>query len=98
MLHAWLVLVVRTRLVIRLMHFDNGPVRILQEDLVPATHRPNAVIGKGNVLLAQQRLERFYVISAERNMAAVERVEALLGSECHAEILRGDMKLGRSVR
>ena len=78
--------------------FDDRAVWVLQEDLIPATDGPNAVVGELNVLFSQHCLECLYVVCAKRNVAAIERIEALFGSECYAEVLRCNMKLGRAVR
>src|SRR4051812_3455337 len=40
-------------LVVSLVYFDDGAVGILQEDLIPATHRPNPIVGELNVFLSQ---------------------------------------------
>src|SRR3954469_3313892 len=86
------------RLVVSLVYFDDGAVGILQEDLIPATHRPDAVIGELDVFLSQHGLERLDIISSKRDVTAIDRVETLFGPERDAEILRCDMKLGRAVR
>jgi hypothetical protein len=80
------------------VYFDDRAVWVLQEDLIPAADGPNAVVGELNVLFSQHFLECLYVVRAKRNVAAIERIEALLGSECYAEVLRCNMKLGRAVR
>ena len=75
-------------LVIGLVYFDDCAIWVLQEDLIPASDGPNAVVGELNVLFSQHCLECLYVIGAKRNVAAIERIEALFGSECYAEVLR----------
>src|SRR4051794_16430130 len=72
--------------IISLVYFDDGAVGILQEDLIPATHRPNAVVGELNIFLAQHRLERLDIVGTKRNVTAIDRVETLFGPECDAEI------------
>src|SRR5947207_15640057 len=80
------------------MHLDDGAIRSLQKDLIPAAHRPTSVIGERNVSFAQHRLEGLDVIDAKRDVAALYRVEALLAPESHPKILLSDMKLCRSIR
>src|SRR3954470_22144293 len=82
------------RLVVGLVYLDDRAVRILQENLVPAFHGPDAVIGKLDILLPQHGLERLDIVGAERDVAPVHRIEALSGAERDAEILRRNVKLG----
>ena len=77
-----------------LMHFNDVAGRIIEEDLIPAVHRPLAIVGIGDVLLLEPLLESFNVIGAESDVAAVKRIDDLIGSEADAEVGRGQMKLG----
>src|SRR5690242_5995394 len=79
------------------MHFDDGAVGSLQEDLIPAAHGPASVIGEWNILVPKHRLERLYIIHAKRDVAAFNRVQALLCAESDPEILLRDMKLRGAV-
>src|SRR5437667_9336507 len=81
----------------RLMHFDDVAVWVVEEDLVPAAHRPAAIIGILDALLAESLLECRDVVGAERDVAAVDRIDDLSGAKADAEILLGDVKLRRAV-
>jgi hypothetical protein len=48
-----------------LMHFDDVAGGIIEEDLIPAVHRPLATVGIGNVLFLEPLFESFNVIGAE---------------------------------
>src|SRR4051812_7009501 len=73
--------------IISLMDLDDVTFGVVEEDLVPATHRPLAVIGIGHAFFLKSLLEGFDVIRAERDMAALKRIEGLVGTKGDAEIL-----------
>ena len=65
----------------RLMHLDDVAVGVVEEDLVPAGHRPAAVVGIADTLLVEPLLECRDVVGAERDVAALDRVDHLAGAE-----------------
>ena len=67
------MLVVEQNANVSLSIADRGYV-LSQEDLIPATDRPHAVVGELNVPLPQHGLERFDIVGAKRNVTAIERV------------------------
>ena len=85
-------------LVHALVHFNDVAGRIIEEDLIPTVHRPLAIVGIGNVLFLEPRFESFNVIGAESDVAAVKRIDDLIGSEADVEVGRGQVKLGVTVR
>src|SRR5581483_11628180 len=80
-----------------LMHFDHVAVRIIEEDLVPAVHRPSAVVGVANAFFVQALLERRDVVGAKRDVAALDRVHHLAGAEADIHVLLGQMKLRGAI-
>src|SRR3954452_23040830 len=72
-----------------LMDLNDVACRIMEKDLIPAVHRPLAIVGIGDVLLFKPLLKGFDVIGAEGDMAALERIDDVVGAEAHAEVGRG---------
>ena len=81
----------------RLMHLDHVAVGIVEEDLLPAAHRPAAVVGIADALFVEPLLECRDVVGAERDVAALDRIDHLAGAEADAHVLLGEMKLRRPV-
>ena len=80
-----------------LVDLDDIALGIVEEDLMPAVHRPLAVVGIGDVLLLEPPLEGRNVIGAEGDVTALERIDDVLGAEADAEVLGGQMYLGLAV-
>jgi hypothetical protein len=80
-----------------LMDFDDVALWILEEDLVPAIHRPIAIIRIWHTIFFEALLETFNIVCAEGNMAAVQRVQRVTCTEAYAKITRGQMELNFAI-
>ncbi len=80
------------------MDFDDVAFGVVEEDLLPAVHGPGAVVGEGDALGAQVRLEGFDVVGAEGDVALVDGIDGLARAEADIEIAFGQMELRRAVR
>ena len=57
------------------MHFDDIAFGIIEEDLMPAVHRPLAIVGIRDVLRFEPPLEGPDVIGAKGDMPTLERID-----------------------
>src|SRR5690606_25229389 len=80
-----------------LVDLDDVAFRVVEEDLLPAAHRPVAVVGISNAVGLEVALESLDVVGAERDVAALERVERLAGAKADVQIPLGEMHLGSAV-
>src|SRR6266540_3767624 len=80
-----------------LMHLDDVAVEIIEENLLPASHGPAAVVGIGNAFFLQMSLERGDVVGAEGNVAAFHRIDNIAGPKAGLEIPLGQMHLRHSI-
>ncbi len=80
-----------------LVHFDDVAVRIVEENLLPAGHRPVAKVGIFDALVVEPLLEGVEVVGAEGDVAALHRIDHLAGAEAYVHVLLGDMHLHRAV-
>src|SRR5215472_856117 len=79
------------------MHLDDVALRVMEEDLMPAVHRPGAVVRVGDALLVEPLLEGGDIVGAERNVSALQRVDRVFGAEADAEVLLRQVKLGGAI-
>ena len=56
------------------MDLDDIAFWVVEEDLLPAVHRPGAIVGIGYALLLETPLERVDVVGAKRDVAALQGV------------------------
>ena len=75
------------------MHLDHVAVGIIEENLVPAFHRPVAPIGIWDALRVQMCLESLQIIGAVGDVAVADRVDLLPGSEPCQRVLLRKMRL-----
>jgi hypothetical protein len=80
-----------------LMDFDDVALGVMEEDLLSTPHGPSTVIREGDARLAQRPLERFDVIRPERDVAALEGVDRVLGAKADAEVPLRQAPLGRAI-
>src|SRR5437763_775219 len=64
-----------------LMDLDDVAVRIVEENLLPASHRPRPVIRVGDALFLEALFQCGNVVRAESDVAAVHRIDGIAGSE-----------------
>ena len=74
-----------------LVNLDDVALGIVEEDLMPSFDGPCAEISKGHVALGQTALDAFDVIRPESDMAALKRVDRLLGAKRHIQIEGGQV-------
>jgi CheY-like chemotaxis protein len=79
------------------VNFDDVAVRIVEKDLIPAVHRPLAVIGIGHTLFLKAPLYGFDIVGTESDVAPMERVHRVVGAKPNGEILLCEMELDRAV-
>jgi hypothetical protein len=79
------------------MDLDDVACGIVEENLMPAVHRPLAVVGIGDVLLLKPPFESFNIIGAEGDVAAFKRIDDVVGAEADAKICRGQMHLSLAI-
>src|ERR1700733_10659540 len=85
-------------LCIGLVYLNNIAIGIVKENLVPAVHRPFAVVGIGNALVLESLLEGLDVVGAKGDVTAFDRIDNVLHAEAQFEVLGGQMKLGLAIR
>ena len=81
-----------------LVNLDDVALGIVEEDLMPSFNGPCPEIGKGHVPLGQTTLDAFDVIRPESDMAALKRVDGLLGAKRDIEVERGQVHFALAVR
>jgi hypothetical protein len=79
------------------MDLDDVAIGVVQEDLVPTSDSPNAVIRVTNTELIEPPFERHDVIGTETEMPVMHRVDELLHFEPGKQILLGEMKFDGAV-
>jgi hypothetical protein len=83
------------RLFLHLMHLDDVALRVVEENLVPAVHRPGTVVRIGDAFLVEPLLEGGNIVGAEGDMAALERIDRVLLAESDGEVLLRQVELRR---
>src|SRR4029077_13262335 len=80
-----------------LVDLDDIALGVVEEDLMPAVHRPLAVVGIGDVLCREPPLEGGNIVGSDGDVAALEWIDSVVGAETDAEVLGGEMNLGLAV-
>lgn len=80
-----------------LMNLDDVAVGIVEENLLPPVHRPGAIIGVRDPLLLQVPLECFEIVGSEGDVASLQRVDGLTGSEGDTQVLLRQVDLSMAV-
>jgi hypothetical protein len=80
-----------------LVNLDNIAIWILQEDLIPVSHCPHAIVCIWNLQLLEALLEALDVICPEAEMPAMQWVDRLLHSEAQVDVLGCQMEFDGTI-
>src|SRR5690606_33772583 len=81
-----------------LMNLDDVAIRIVKEDLLPAVHRPSAIIRKRDALFLEPLLEGLDVVRSKSDMASLQRVDGVSGPKGAVQVSFGQVQLHVPVR
>lgn len=80
------------------MHFYDVAFRVMKEDLVPFLGKGSAIVRVVNSPVVQECFERVNVVSPERDMTALNRIDDLLVLKSDVQILFRQMHLDLTIR
>src|SRR5262245_51580737 len=81
----------------RLVDYDDVAVRVVEKNLLPAGHRPIAVIRIFDALVLETPLERIQIVGAKSDVAALHGIDHLASTKTDIHVLFGDVHLYRAV-
>src|SRR5262245_27662765 len=81
----------------RLVDFDDVAVGIVEEYLLPARHRPIAIVRISHAFFLETPLERIEIVGAEGDVAVLHGIDHLAGAKADIHVFFGDVHLYRTV-